>query len=56
MSQRALINSIDTEIRKYFIENGFIEAIISLPERIFFETGIKTSLVVLSRDNSKLDW
>lgn len=54
MSQRALINSIDTEIRKYFIENGFIEAIISLPERIFFETGIKTSLVVLSRDNSKI--
>lgn len=52
MSPGALINSIDAEIRKYFIENGFIESIISLPERLFPETGIKTSLVVLSKNNS----
>lgn len=44
-------NNIDKEVRKYFIENGYIEAIISLPDRIFYDTPIPTTMIVFSRNN-----
>lgn len=41
----------ESEIRKYLIENDFVEAIIALPTEMFYNTGIATYIWVLS--NSK---
>lgn len=41
----------ESEIRKYLIENDFVEAIIALPTDMFYNTGIATYIWVLS--NSK---
>ena len=43
----------ESEIRRYLLENDFVEAIIALPTDIFFRTGIGTYLWVLS--NKKTD-
>lgn len=47
-------NTTDKEIRKQFIEEGRIEAIIALPEKLFSTTSIQTSMIVLSHDNSSV--
>lgn len=47
-------NSIDTPIRKYFLEQGFVEAVISLPARMFNVTSIPTSMIILSRNNKSV--
>lgn len=44
-------NSKDAAIRKYFVEQGLIEAIIALPSRLFYNTGVATCLIVLSNNN-----
>ena len=44
-------NSGDEHIRRYFIEQGWIEAVISLPEKLFPYTNIAASLIVFSREN-----
>ena len=54
MPNGALSNRSDKKIRKYFVENGYIEAVIALPERIFNNTSISTALVVLSTDNKRI--
>jgi type I restriction enzyme M protein len=41
----------ESEIRKYLIENDFVEAIIALPTDMFYNTGIATYIWILS--NSK---
>lgn len=38
----------ESEIRRYLLENDFVEAIIALPTEIFFRTGIGTYVWVLS--------
>jgi len=38
----------ESEIRKWLIENDLIEAIISLPDRLFFNTGIPTYFWILT--------
>lgn len=38
----------ESEIRRYLLENDFVEAIIALPTEIFFRTGIGTFVWVLS--------
>ncbi len=38
----------ESEIRRYVLENDFVEAIIALPTEIFFRTGIGTYIWVLS--------
>lgn len=38
----------ESEIRRYLLENDFIEAIIALPTELFFRTGITTYLWILS--------
>ncbi len=38
----------ESEIRRYLLENDFVEAIIALPTEIFFRTGIGTYIWVLS--------
>lgn len=42
----------DNEIRKYIIEKGKIEAVISLPPHLFKNSGVKVSLLLIS-DNNK---
>ena len=38
----------ESEIRKYIIENDFLECIIALPTNIFYNTGIPTYILILS--------
>ena len=47
----------EQKIRKYLVDNGFIDAIIQLPENLFFGTTISTCIMVLRKgkpDNSVL--
>ena len=41
----------ESEIRKWIIENDWLECIVQLPDQMFFNTGIKTCLWIIS--NSK---
>lgn len=54
MSVGSSWNTIDKPIREYFIENGYIEAIILLPNRVFASTNIATILIVLSYNNTTI--
>jgi type I restriction enzyme M protein len=38
----------ESEIRKWLIENDYLEAIIALPEKMFYNTGIATYIFILS--------
>ena len=44
-------NGNDESIRRYFVENGFVECVISMPSKLFLSTNIPTSLIVLSHGN-----
>ena len=54
MTNGSTWNSIDKEIRKYFVENGLIESVIALPGKMFSDTNIATSLIVLSHNNKNI--
>lgn len=43
----------ESEIRKHFVENDLIEAIIQLPQNMFYNTGISTYIWVLSNNKEK---
>ena len=50
-------NGAEQKIRKYLIDNNFIDCIIQLPENLFFGTTIATCIMVLKKskkDNSTL--
>ena len=47
-----LSNITDRKEREYFVKNGMIEAVISLPTNLFSDTGVNLSLVVFSKHNS----
>lgn len=51
MTNGSTWNSIDTPMRKHFVERGMIEAVISLPAKLFSYTNIATSLIILSHGN-----
>ena len=40
----------ESEIRKWIIENDWLETIISLPDRIFFNTSITTYLWIVTNN------
>lgn len=42
----------ESEIRKWIIENDWLEAIIALPDQLFYNTGISTYIWVLSNKKS----
>ena len=44
----------ESEIRRYIIENDWLEAIVQLPESVFYNTGITTYLWVMSKN--KPEW
>ena len=43
----------ESEIRKWIIENDWLECIVSLPDRMFFNTGITTYIWILSNKKSQ---
>ena len=43
----------ESEIRKWIIENDFLECIIQLPERMFFNTSITTYVWIITNKKSK---
>ncbi len=50
-------NKAEPKIRKYLVDNNFVDAVIQLPPNLFFGTGISTCIVVLKKskkDNSTL--
>ena len=48
-----LFNNIDVDIRKYLIENNYIDTIISLPNGILPFTNVGTSLIILKKNKQK---
>jgi len=54
MTNGGTFNATDSAIRKTFVENGWIEAVISLPDYLFYHTSIPTTLIVLSRNNTQV--
>lgn len=55
--ESVLFNSGDAyvNLRKYLIDNGYLNAVISLPDGLFLPlSGIKTSLLVISHSNTKV--
>lgn len=54
MTNGSTWNNNDEKIRQYFVENGYIEIVVSLAPRLFEETAIPVSLVVLSHNNEKV--
>lgn len=47
----SLFNLADKDVRKFFIENGYINTIIKLPVKMFAGTSIGTNLLILSHNN-----
>ncbi|KKB26804.1 Type I restriction-modification system,DNA-methyltransferase subunit M [Mycoplasmopsis meleagridis] len=45
----------EQQIRKYLIENNFVEAVIQLPDNLFFGTDISTCILVLKRNRINSD-
>lgn len=48
-----LFNNVDVDIRKYLVENNYIDTIISLPEGILPFSNLATSLVIMKKNNSQ---
>lgn len=42
----------EREARKYFIEHGFLEAIIGLPSNLFYGTGIPACILVMNKQGA----
>lgn len=53
MTNGSTWNTLDKSARKYFIKNGYLEAVIALPERLFESTTIPTTMIIISRDNER---
>ena len=51
MTNGSAQNRLDASARKYFIENGLIEKVISLPAGLLSNAGIPVTLIVLSLGN-----
>ena len=43
----------ESEIRRWIIENDWLEAVVALPEQLFYNTGISTSIWILSNRKAK---
>ena len=54
MTSGGCFNSADRNMREFFVRNGYIEAIIALPERLFSDTNIATEMVLLSKENKDI--
>ena len=52
MTNGSTWNKPDKAMRQYFIENGLVEMVIALPSKLFKDTFIPTTLIVLSKGNN----
>lgn len=52
MTNGSTWNTIDTPMRKAFIEKGLIECVVSLPERMFYGAPVATTMVVLRKSRT----
>lgn len=43
----------EQSIRKYLVENNYVDAVINLPSNLFFGTGITTNILVLKKSRSQ---
>ena len=48
------LKNSDVEFRKLLVSGGYIESVISLPEKLFANTSIPVTLLVLSNNNDKI--
>ena len=53
MTNGSTWNTMDKAARRFFIEHGYLEAIIALPEKMFENISLPTTMVILSRGNSR---
>lgn len=44
----------ESEIRRYVIENDLVEAIVAMPEQLFYNTGISTYIWILTNNKSTI--
>ena len=52
MTRGSAFNGADKTIRGYFVENGWVEAVVALPDRVFSPaTNVPTAMIILSRGN-----
>lgn len=56
MADSTTRNLSDISMRREFIDNGLIEAVISLPGKILEQTGIAISIMVMSRGNKSVSF
>lgn len=49
-----LFNERDKKIRKYLIDNGYVESVIELAPRLFAGTSISTNILLISKNNKKV--
>ena len=54
MSNGSVWNTADIAIRKEFVEKGLVEAVIALPEGLFSDTNIATTMIVFSHGNKSV--
>lgn len=54
MNNACLYKLPDSEYRKLLVDNEYVESVISLPEKIFSNTGIAITLLVLSKNNKQV--
>ena len=54
MTNGSTWNKTDQNIRKFFVENGYIEAVIALPSKLFSSTSIATTMIVFSKNNKSI--
>lgn len=54
LANGATFTAFEREARKYFIDHGLVEALITLPNGIFYGTKIGTTMIVLSQGNKKV--
>lgn len=52
LSAGCMFTNQDKDVRKYLVHNGYVEAVINLPNRMYSYTGINTVMVVLSKGNN----
>lgn len=50
----AMFNGGDVKARKYFVDNNMIQAVIALPGKMFANTGIPTTMVVLGKNDGDI--
>ena len=54
MTNGSTWNSIDIPMRKHFVERKMIECVIALPGKLFANTSIPTTLIILSHNNDSI--